>query len=482
MALNPIYLEIFVVCLGIALILLESIRKEKNQTPIAWIGVGGLVLVLLSLFIYGPQAASASPFYTSDRLALFYKQLILVATIIVLLMSLPYSRIVAGATPAAATPDGQMRLGTGEFFILPLFACAGMMWLVSASDLIFLFVTLELVTVVFYVLVAYMRYHALCLEAGVKYFVLGAFSTGFLVYGISWIFGVTGQTNFEEISLALKVLPTSAHPALLFGLGLVLVGFGFKIGAFPFQFWVPDVYQGAPTPVTAYLSVASKAAGFVVLLRMAEVFSPVLQAKILGILSILAGLTVLFGNLAALLQANMKRLLAYSSIAHAGFLLMGVSSLTVPFASKAVSFYLGAYLLMTLLAFFAVVMVARETGGEEMSNFRGLGKRSPLLAMSMVFAMLSLAGIPLTVGFFGKFFIFMVAIQAHQWVLVGLGALGVCCGFYYYIKVIGVMYWQASPPDAGAIKISIDTAIVLVALSTSIVFFGICPQFLLALI
>jgi len=474
MALNPIYFEFFVVCLGIALILLESTRKKRNQALVAWIGVGGLILVLLSVFIYDSQSTGISPFYTSDRLALFYKQLILVATIIVLLMSLPYARTIAGG----GVPNG--KIGMAEFFILPIFACAGMMWLVSASDLIFLFVTLELVTVTFYVLVAYIRNDALCLEAGVKYFVLGAFSTGFLVYGISWIFGVTGQTSFENISLSLQTLPASAHPALLFGLGLFLVGLGFKIGAFPFQFWVPDVYQGAATPVTAYLSVASKAAGFVVLLRIAEVFSPALQTKIIGILSILAGLTVLFGNLAALVQTNLKRLLAYSSIAHAGFLLMGVASLTVPFASKAVSFYLSGYLLMTLLAFFVVVMVARETGGEKMTNFRGLGKRSPLLAMSMVFSMLSLAGIPLTVGFFGKFLIFMVAIQAHQWILVGLGALGVCCGFYYYFKIIGVMYWQAPPSDVGAIKISTDTAIVLVVLSISIIVFGICPQFILA--
>ncbi|PWU07909.1 MAG: hypothetical protein C5B47_05385 [Verrucomicrobia bacterium] len=474
MALNPIYFESFIVCLGVALILLESIQKEKNRMFIAWIGTGGLVAVSLFLFIYGRQFTSVSPFYSADRLASFYKLLIVVATILVLLMSLSYSRV--------TTADRKIRTGAGEFFILPIFACAGMMWLVSASDLIFLFVTLELVTIVFYVLVAYTRYDALCLEAAVKYFVLGAFSTGFLVYGISWIFGVTGQTNFEKISGVLRTLPPSASPALLFGLGLVLIAVGFKIAAFPFQFWVPDVYQGAPTPVTAYLSVASKAAGFVILLRMVEVFSPILQAKILGILSVLAGLTVFFGNLAALLQTNLKRLLAYSSIAHAGFLLIGVSSVSVPFAPKAVSFYMGAYLFMTLLAFFAVVMVSRETGGEEMTNFRGLGKRSPLLAISMVLAMLSLAGIPLTAGFFGKFFIFMVAIQAHQWALVGLGTLGVCCGFYYYLKIIGVMYWQTCPVGAAGIKISADTAFILVVLCISIILLGIFPQLLLALL
>ncbi len=466
-----IYLELFVVCLGIVLLFLESLRCGISKTTLVGIAVAGLGLVLVSTFICNFKLISVSPFYAADELALFYKQFILIATIIVLLMSLPYSRIMEKGE--------RTEEGVREFFILPLFACVGMMWLVSAKDFIFLFIALELTTLVFYVLVAYMRRSVLCLEAGVKYFILGAFSTGFLVYGISWIFGVTGHTNFEQIGNA--SISVSAYPALLFGVGLVVIAIGFKIAAFPFQFWVPDVYQGAPTPVTAYLSVASKAAGFVVLLRVIEI--PVLQSRILGILGIAAGFTVLFGNLTALLQTNVKRLLAYSSIAHAGFLLMGVASLNASsLATKAISFYLGAYLLMTLLAFFAIIIVSCETGGDEMSNFKGLGKRSPLLAASILLAMLSLAGIPLTAGFFGKFFIFMSAIQAHHWLLVGCGALGVCCGFYYYLKIIGVMYWQGPSPDLGRIRVSADSATILVLLCIGIVFLGIFPHLLLALL
>lgn len=478
MSLNPIYLEFFVVCLGIALVLLESIRSGRNKVQFVWIAVIGLGVVMVSTLLCNPKVVIFSPFYTADRLAIFYKQFILLATILVLLMSLPYARIVEGRILSSG-----VQAGVGEFFILPLFACAGMMWLVSATDFIFLFIALELTTLSFYILVAYMRRDELCLEAGTKYFILGAFSTGFLVYGISWIFGVTGQTNFEQISRILRTIPPDVVPSLLFGLGLVLIAIGFKIAAFPFQFWVPDVYQGAPTPIAAYLSVASKASGFVVLLRVMETFfsAPVVQSKILGILGITAGLTVLFGNLAALLQTNMKRLLAYSSIAHAGFLLIGVASWEASLAVRAVSFYIGAYLLMTILAFFAMTIVSSETGGEEMSNFKGLGKRSPLLATSILLAMLSLAGIPFTAGFFGKFFIFMAAVQAHQWTLVVTGALGVCCGFYYYFKIIRIMYWQAPAPNVNRIGVTFVSAIVLVLLSVGIVALGVFPQPLISL-
>ena len=273
-----------------------------------------------------------------------------------------------------------------------------------------------------------------------KYLILSALSTGFLVYGITWIFGVTGETNLARVAAALANPAIETGPAL-FGMVLVLVALGFKIAAVPFQMWVPDVYQGAPTPVTAFLSVGSKAAGFVVLLRVLQPFFMLPQME--RLLTVIALLTLIYGNLAALPQSNLKRLLAYSSIAHAGYLLIGVVSL----AGEAVSFYLVAYLLMTLLSFAVLIVVAKQTG-ENIEDFNGLAKRSPFLAFAMLIAMTSLAGVPFTAGFLGKFFIFDAALRHHQTALVVVGVITVACGFYYYLKVVRAMYWEGAVSDS----------------------------------
>jgi NADH-quinone oxidoreductase subunit N len=239
---------------------------------------------------------------------------------------------------------------------------------------------------------------------------------------------------------------------------------------------VPDVYQGAPTPVTAFLSVGSKAAGFIVLIRVVDLFLsvPALHDKVVAILSVIAGLTLIYGNLAAMPQNNLKRLLAYSSIAHAGYLLIAVASLDGPGASSAIAFYLAGYLLMTLLAFAIMVLVADATGGDDISNFNGLGKRAPGLAFAMLVAMLSLAGLPLTVGFFGKFFIFAAALQQHHYALSFLGIITVGAGFYYYLKVVRAMYWL-DPASQEVIPAAPLTRFTIVALASLIFFFGIYP-------
>src|SRR5262249_3620057 len=334
--------------------------------------------------------------------------------------------------------------GLGEFFTIPIFTCAGLMWMASAIDFVMIFVSLELVTISFYVLVSYTRRNPTTLEAGVKYIVISALSTDFLVYGITWIFGVTGETNLQALASWVTTHAENRVP-VLFGVALVLVALGFKIAAVPFQIWVPDVYQGAPTPITAFLSVGSKAAGFVVLLR---VLTPFLALPQVGrLLVIVAALTLIYGNFAALPQSNLKRLLAYSSIAHAGYLLIGVAAV----AGSAVAYYLVAYLLMTLLSF-AVLVVMGNHGGEQIEDYFGLAKRSPFLAFALLIGMISLAGVPFTAGFLGKFFIFDAAIQQHQTGLVVIGVVTVGCGFYYYLKVIRAMYWA---PSATADKIPV---------------------------
>jgi len=317
------------------------------------------------------------------------------------------------------------------------------------------------------VLVSFTRRNPITLEAGTKYLVLSALSTGFLVYGIAWIFGATGQTNLQQITDALAN-PTTDRSAALLGMVLVLVALGFKIAAVPFQIWVPDVYQGAPTPVTAYLSVGSKAAGFVVLLRVLQPFLVLPQTQ--RLIVVIALLTLIYGNLAALPQTNLKRLLAYSSIAHAGYLLIGVAC----FDASAISFYLAAYLLMTLLSFAVLIIVAQQTG-EQIADFDGLAKRSPFLAFAMLIGMVSLAGVPFTAGFLGKFFIFYAAIAQHQTALVVVGVITVGCGFYYYLKVVRAMYRQ-SAGTIDRIPVNGISRLAISALIIATILLGVYPQ------
>ncbi|PTX92911.1 hypothetical protein DB345_14795 [Spartobacteria bacterium LR76] len=470
----PYALEISVVCVGIFLLMVDAFLKT-DKTTIAWTGVVVLLAIFGLTFALGPMPKGVIPeaFYVLDPTALFFKRFLLLATVLTLILSIDYSPVYQKFVPAAVP-----QAGLGEFFTLPVFACAGMMFMVSANDFIMIFVALELVTITFYVLVASMRKNQGSLEAGVKYLILGALSTGFLVYGITWLYGITGYTSLDGIQSVLPRVPEQYQPSVLFGLGLVLVALGFKVAAVPFQFWVPDVYQGAPTPVTAYLSVASKAAGFVVLLRVLEPFvtTPTFQVKVFGILTILAAVTLILGNLAAMSQQNLKRLLAYSSIAHAGYLLVAVASLSAPGAKVAIGFYLGGYLLMTFLAFLVLLNVAKVSGGDDIRDFNGLGKRSPVLALALLISMLSLAGLPFTIGFLGKFFIFEAALASGQYVLVVLGAITVACGFYYYLKVVMAMYWQPPAPSATNIQVSPFGQFLIALLVLAIIIFGIFPQ------
>ncbi|MEO5721986.1 MAG: NADH-quinone oxidoreductase subunit N [Chthoniobacterales bacterium] len=459
-------LEIAVVVLGLLLLLVEAFAEKIEKRTLALAGVVGLAVILgATFFLQAAPAATANgfwSFYSADSLAIFFKRFALVTTILVLLLMIDYAPVVRQSIHGATHQSG-----LGEFFALPLFTCAGLMWMASAVDFVMIFVSLELVTMSFYVLVAFTRRNPLTLEAGVKYLILSALSTGFLVYGITWIFGVTGETNLARITEVLRGGGFDQVPAL-FGIALILVALGFKIAAVPFQIWVPDVYQGAPTPVTAFLSVGSKAAGFVVLLRVLEPFFILPQVQ--RLLVILAGATLVYGNLAAIPQTNLKRLLAYSSIAHAGYLLIGVVSLSGP----AVGYYLVAYLLMTMLSFAVLIIVAQHTG-EQIADFNGLAKRSPFLSFALVLAMASLAGVPFTAGFLGKFFIFDAALRQHQTFLVALGVLTVACGFYYYLKVVRAMYWEKAEA-AGAIPLSGLSRFTIIALMGGIIVLGVYPQ------
>jgi len=460
-------LEIAVLVLGMVILMIEAFAAKIDKRVLAFAAITGLAVVLVASFFVVPSASPSYAtgfwsFYTADRLALFFKQFALLTTILVLIMVLDYAPVVRRSFPSA-TPQASL----GEFVALPLFTCAGLMYLVSAIDFVFIFVALELVAVSFYVLVSFTRRNPATLEAGTKYLVLSALSTAFLVYGIAWIFGATGQTNLYRLTAALTNVGGN-FSAVLLGMVFVLVALGFKIAAVPFQIWVPDVYQGAPTPVTAYLSVGSKAAGFVVLIRVLQPFMNLPQTQ--RLIFVIALLTLIYGNLAALPQTNLKRLLAYSSIAHAGYLLIGV----VCFDVRAITFYLVAYLLMTLLSFAVLTIVAQQTG-DEISDFDGLAKRSPFLAFAMLIGMISLAGVPFTAGFLGKFYVFYAAVLQRQIALVVVGVITVGCGFYYYLKVVRAMYWQ-SDSKSDAIPVNALSRVAISALIVATIWLGVYPQ------
>ncbi|MBV8142328.1 MAG: NADH-quinone oxidoreductase subunit N [Verrucomicrobia bacterium] len=469
----PVLLELFVLALGIVMLVLESFAETRDRKVFAIIGIVGLALVFLFLQVSAP-GPSGMVSYVMDWPAIFFKKVSVLTTIVVLIMSIDYADTITRFLPGRSPQSG-----LGEFFALPVLTCAGMMWMSSAIDFILIFVSLELVTISFYVLVAFMRRNAASLEAGVKYLILSALSTGFTVYGITWIYGVTQQTNLTQIQQVLPSVPLDNQPGLLFGALLVLVGLGFKIAAAPFQFWVPDVYQGAPTPITAFLSVGSKAVGFIVLLRVVLSFQslPAVGDRLISAITFLAAVTLIYGNLAALPQTNFKRLLAYSSVGHAGYLLIAVAAIGARDSGLAVVVYLAAYLLMTLLSFLILVIVSTHSQGDDIVHFNGLGKRSPFLAFGLLVAMMSLAGVPLTAGFLGKFLVFKVAFETRQFFLIALGILTVGCGFYFYLKVVKAMYWQPAPPNVTAIPISRLSLVAMWVMVVLIFALGIFPQF-----
>ena len=485
-------LEIFVVVLGLLMLALEAFGGKASRDRLALLGIGGLGFVLICLLFFACCPSDDLNYwgvYYFDRWAAFFKGIALLTTMIVLVMAREFAPVLK-----FYTCKDEENSGLGEFYTLPVFACAGMMWMASARDLITIFVALEIVTMSFYVLVAYLRRNVGSLEAGVKYLILGALSTGFFIYGITWLFGVTGEFKLDAIAIALASDDLAVEPAL-FAFALIMVGLGFKIAAVPFQLWVPDVYQGAPLPVTAFLSVGSKAAGFIVLLRVVEPFlvSPQISGAVVVVIICIVCATLLYGNLAAIPQTNAKRLLAYSSIAHAGFLLMALPSiahgtdLVGPGTWAAISFYLGGYLLMALLCFLILTIVSANDGHEDIEALCGLSKRSPLLAFALLVGVASLAGVPLTVGFFGKFFLFNIAIQDAMltgfWLIVVLAVIGAAAGFYYYFKIIRAMYWDEPLDDVSdVLSVHLLTKVAIVVLVLAIILFGIYPKPILGLL
>ena len=473
------YLEAYVVLLGLVLLMFEAFGPSHRKSHLGAFAVVGLIIAMVMLSFAekpSPENKEMARFYIFDSQAIFYKGFAIVCTILVLLLSLDFRKILSNFTENPGSEDG-----TGEYYCLPLLACAGMMWMASATDLVSIFVGLELVTITFYILVAFMRRNVGSLEAGVKYLILGALSTGFFVYGIAWIYGATGTTNLDAITTILSEGQERSSTALLFGLSLLILSIAFKVGAVPMQIWIPDVYQGAPNPTTAFLSVGSKAAGFAVAIRILQPFleAPQTKDQTAFILLILAALTILIGNLAAIGQSNFKRLLGYSSIAHAGFVLLAITAWTnggdtTRSSVEIVGFYLATYLIMTMGIFFVLGMVRKTTGSDEISAFEGLGRRNPILALCTTILLSALAGLPLTAGFYGKLFVFQAAIDADLWWAVGLAFIGVAAGFYYYLKVVRSMYWMSGSNDE-RLQISPLSGLIVMGLTVLTLVVGFYP-------
>ena len=367
-------LEIAVLVLGLGLLLLDLWTPVERKALLGYGAAVALAIVLgYSFFKFSLSAEPQFAFghsYALDALALFFKRFFLLAAILVLLMAVEFSN--------------RIETGISEFYSLLVLALSGMMFAASANDFPMLFVSVELITVTFYVLTSFQRTRLSSLEAGIKYLILGALSTAFTVFGIALIYALSGTMRFEE--LARKSAELATQPVFLLGLLFVLVGLGFKIAAFPVQIWAPDVYQGSPAPTTAFLAVGSKAAGFVLLLRVLFTAVPSVTEQWTMLLVVISAITILYGNLCAIPQRNLKRLLGYSSIAHAGYLLLGIAAMAAnvknPTAGgTAILYYLSGYLFTVLAAFAVLCLILRRVEVEDITALAGLNARSPLLAL-----------------------------------------------------------------------------------------------------
>ena len=433
---NVIFPLILLTLWACALLLVGLFVKRKGA--IAFLAALGLALTLGStLSQIGLSETSFNGMVVLDSFSTFVNALLLLTGLLGVALAYDYIR--------------RLGLERGEYYVLLLFSLTGMMLMAQAADLITVFLALELLSIPLYVLAAFARPRQESEEAGLKYFLLGAFSTGFVVYGIALVFGATGATSLHAIVEADSA--GASNPLLLtIGAALILVGLSFKVGAVPFHMWTPDVYQGAPSAVTGFMAAGAKIAGFAALLRVFALAFPSLAADLTPILAVISALTMIVGNLLAISQTNIKRLLAYSSIAHAGYILM----VFVPYGQRGVVatsvaaglFYLVSYTLTNFGVWAVVIALEKKEGkGLEIADYAGLGRKHPRLAAAMAVFMLSLTGIPPTLGFVGKFYLFRAAIEGQFYLLAVIGVVTSLISAYYYLRVVVTMYMRDGDPE-----------------------------------
>ncbi|HXD08602.1 MAG TPA: NADH-quinone oxidoreductase subunit N [Anaerolineales bacterium] len=452
--------EILILVLGMLVLIIEPFWKEEQRRNVGWLTAGGLfAAMLISLFLGQPGAPSTAlgGMIRFDWLGFFFKQLFMFA----------------GATTALLLMDNEKVGRRGEAYLLLLASLLGMNLMASASDLIMLYLAIETTSIPLYILSGFMLGDDKSTEAGFKYLLFGTFTSTIMLYGFSLIFGFTGTTDLYRLTEMLR--SGSVSPLSAFGiLALILVGLGFKVSFVPFHFWAPDVYEGSPTPVAGFLSTASKAAGFAVLIRLFFVAFPDFSASWTLVLAILAAVTMTVGNLLALPQTNIKRLLAFSSIAHAGYALIGVVAFS-KLGAASVVFYLAAYILTNLLAFGIAMAFSKVTGLEDIRDYAGMSRRAPWLGLMMLAAFLSLTGMPPFGGFVAKIFVFAAGIQAGYTWLVIVGILNSIIGVYYYLNVLKYVYLYRMPnedEENQPVALTRPYAIALAVLAIGVVLIG----------
>jgi NADH-quinone oxidoreductase subunit N len=465
-SLMPIYPEAVVIMVALMVLIMDFFLDKDGKAFLGWLSLAGIVVAAFATFrLIGTGASGAffSGTFNLDPFSIFFKFVFFIACGLGILVSINYLK----------TQD----IHRGEYYALMLFATSGMMLMASAADLITLYLGLELMAMSIYILAGFMRHDNRSNEAAIKYLLLGAFSSGIMLYGMSLLYGLTGTTNLAEILAFLRTADLN-NPVIYLAMIMLVVSFGFKVAAVPFHMWVPDVYEGAPTPVTAFMSAGPKVAGFAVLLRVFLYSLEPLHAHSTAIISGLALLTMAVGNIMALSQTNIKRMLAYSSIAHAGYALVGLAA-GGPDGAASVMLYVCIYALMNMGAFGVVIML-RKAGerGEEITDFAGLGKTNKTAAFLMLIFMFSLTGIPPTAGFIGKFYIFKSAVQSGLVWLAVAGVIFSSISAYFYLRVIMVMYMK-EPKETIELTTSPSLALALAISVTAVIYIGVLPSQLL---
>jgi NADH-quinone oxidoreductase subunit N len=467
--LNLIAPELTLLVTALLVILLDLfIKQKKVLMGLSLLGI--VISAIFALVLWG--AAPTSIFYSMlavDKFAVFFKILLLIAVAIVILASQDYVE--------------KFDKSESEYYALLLISAMAMMLLTSAIDMVAIFIALELSGISLYILVTYLR-DKKSSESGLKYLLLGAVASAILLYGMTMIFGITGQTCLACAANAIQILPISgllSYPALLMGIVLLIAGFGFKIASFPFQMWVPDVYEGAPTPITAYLSVASKAAGFAVITRvLLNLFAAPdwLSLNWAIIVAVLAAITMTVGNITALFQTNIKRLFGYSSIAQAGYLMVGLAAIgmatTTELVRSGLLFFLMSYVVTNLGAFIAIIAITNKVNSDNIEDFAGMIKRSPLLAIALSLCLISLIGLPPTSGLIAKIYIFNSAVQQGLLWLVIIAVINSVVSAFYYLRVVKVM-WTAEPASEEKVPTGWALRVALALCCLFVLLLGIIP-------
>lgn len=465
--------EIWLVCTAILILVVELFQApESKRTVLNWISFIGVMGALLTLPCLGGLCCSGdctlgtlplqafNGFLKTDGLAVFFKMLILLATLITLLITFRYFKT-------------HPTLYRAEFLVILLFSAAGASALTSAQEIVTLYISLETLTISSYLLASFMKKDKGSNEAGMKYLLLGAFSSAVLLFGFSYLYGLTGTTVIADVAKSLAMQPAS--PLAVFAVILVVGGLAFKISLAPFHMWTPDVYEGAPTPVTAFLSVASKTAGFAAFIRLFWVGLnvPALQPVWVGLFAVLAAASIILGNLEAIPQKNIKRMMGYSSIAQAGYISTGFLAIG-PMGLTAILFYLFVYLFANLGAFLAIVIVSHKTGSEQIEDYAGMWKRSPIIGVVLLVCLLSLAGVPPFAGFSGKWYLFGAAIaKGYTWLAL-VGMVFSVVSLYYYLQVVRQAL-ISDPKDSSPIETSLLEKSVLILCVVVTVTLGFWP-------